>query len=76
LLAKNDIEAGIIQSEIERATLKPFDWCTMDCWKRLRDCDHSRIKIDANDAPAKADMFCCSACNDARSASYVQHSFA
>ncbi len=43
LLTKNNIEAGIMKSKIERAALKPFNCITIDRWKRLRNRDDSRI---------------------------------
>ena len=39
----SDIEASVVQSKIECAALKPFYWCTINRWKRLRNRDHSRV---------------------------------
>src|SRR5260370_8304625 len=48
LLTQNHIEARILQPQVERAALKPFDRCADRSRKRSRDPDHSRVQINTH----------------------------
>jgi hypothetical protein len=76
LLTQNHIEARILQPQVERAALKPFDRRADRSRKRSRDPDHSRVQINPNHASAGTDALCRDAGDDASPASNVQHALA
>src|SRR5262249_19910643 len=52
---QNHIEARILQSQVERAALEPFDRCADRSRKRARDPDHSRVQINTDHASTGTD---------------------
>ena len=76
LLTQNHIEARILQPQVERAALKPFDRCAERSRKRSRDPDHSRVQINPDHASVGTDVLRRDAGDDASSASNVQHALA
>ena len=73
LLTQNHIEARILQPQVERAALEPFDRCADRSRKRARNPDHSRIQINTDHASAGTDALRRDAGDDASPASNVQH---
>ena len=76
LLAENHVEVGGGQSQINRAALKPFDWCANHRGERLRNGNHSRIEVDAHNPSGRADPLRANARDEAGAAGQVQHALA
>src|SRR5262249_51611407 len=76
LLTQNHIEARILQSQVERAALEPFDRCADRSRKRARDPDHSRVQINTDHASTGTDALGRDAGDDASPTSNVQHALA